>query len=135
MNTHQFSGGFIQKSSDFILRITFDVEKDISLNHLKEIKAIRESIFGDNYYCSMIDARKEFMGISLEAKEYIAQHPNINRLRVAEAILVKNKGQKLGVNLYIRIFKPKRASKVFLEEDKAKKWLKTRFEKFNSGLN
>ena len=135
MNIHQFSGGTIQKSGDFILRITFDVEDDISIKHLKEIKAIRESIFGDNYYCSIIDVRKDFMRISDEAKEYVAKHPDINKLRIVEALLVKNLGQKLGVDLYIRLFKPKRASKVFLKEEKAKKWLKAEFEKFNSSQN
>ena len=132
MSKHQFSGGFIEKASDFILRITFDVEDDITIDHIKEVKAIREGIFGDNYYCSIIDARKDFMGISAEAKEYVANNPTINKFRIAEALLVNNLGQKLGIDLYIRLFKPKRASKVFFKEEKAKKWLKTEFDKFNS---
>lgn len=135
MSTYQFSGGVIQKSGDFILRITFDVENDISITHIKEIKAIRESIFADNYYCSIVDVRKDFMGISHEAKEYIAKNPIINKFRIAEAILVKNLGQKLGADLYIRIFKPKASSKTFLNEDKAKKWLESKYKKFNSELN
>lgn len=130
MSIHQFSGGTVQQSNDFILRITFDVENDISTQHLKEISSIRESIFGNNHYCSLIDVRKDFMGISTEAKEYVAKNPTINKFRIAEALLVKNLGQKLGVELYIRLFKPKRASKVFLKEEKAKKWLKTEFDKF-----
>ena len=132
MRVHQFSGGTVQKSNDFILHITFDVENDISIEHLKEIKAIRESIFGDNYYCSLVDVSKDFMGISSEAKEYVAKHPSINKFRIAEALLVKNLGQKLGVDLYIRIFKPNRASKTFLRKDKAKKWLATEFKKFKT---
>lgn len=130
MSMHQFSGGTIQKSNDFILRITFDVENDISIEHLKEISVIRENIFGNNHYCSLIDLRKDFMGISTEAKEYVAKNPTINKFRIVEAILVKNLGQKLGVDLYIRIFKPNRSTKSFLKEDKAEKWLKTQFDKF-----
>jgi hypothetical protein len=132
MADYQFSGGVIQKSNDFILRITFDVEDDISIHHLQEISSIREKIFGNNYYCSIIDVRKDFMGISHEAKEYVAKHPNINQYRVAEAMIVKNLGQKLGVSLYIRIFKPKRATKVFLNETEAVKWLTKEFEEFRS---
>ncbi len=135
MQKHQFSGGFVQKTNDFILRITFDVEEDISMQHLKEIATIRERLLGDNYYCSIIDARKDFLGISHEAKEYVAKHPKINKLRVAEAILVKNLGQKLGANLYIRLFKPKRASKVFLDENEANKWLEKEFEKHTVAVN
>lgn len=134
MSTHKFSGGVIEIVGDFILRITFDVENDISIEHIKEIKAIREKLLGDNYYCSIIDVRKDFMGISKEAKEYVAKHPSINKFRIAEALLVNNLGQKLGVDLYIRLFKPKRESKVFFKEERAKKWLKVEFEKFNSGL-
>lgn len=132
MSIHQFSGGTIQKSKDFILRITFDVEDDISIQHLKEIRSIREGIFGNNYYCSIIDVRKDFMGISKEAKEYVANNPIINKYRIAEALLVKNLGQKLGVELYIRLFKPKRASKVFFKEEKAEKWLKSKFDRFKT---
>ncbi len=132
MSIHQFSGGTVQKSNEFILRITFDVEDDISIEHLKEIKIIRENILGDNYYCSLIDVRKDFMGISTEAKEYVAKNPSINKFRIAEALLVKNLGQKLGVELYIRLFKPKRASKVFLKEDKANKWLEKEYKKFKT---
>ncbi|MDF1672802.1 MAG: hypothetical protein P1U41_04820 [Vicingaceae bacterium] len=132
MSIHQFSGGTIQKSNDFILRITFDVEDDISIEHLKEIRVIRESIFGDNYYCSLIDVRKDFMGISAEAKKYVAKNPSINKFRIAEALLDKNLGQKLGVDLYIRLFKPKRVSKVFLMEDKANKWLEKEYKKFKT---
>ena len=132
MSIYQFSGGTIEKSNDFILRITFNVEDDISIEHLKEIKSIRESIFGDNYYCSLIDVRKDFMGISNEAKKYVAKNPSINKFRIAEALLVKNLGQKLGVDLYIRLFKPNRASKTFLKEEKAKIWLESEFKKFKT---
>lgn len=132
MSIHEFSGGTVQKSNDFILRIAFDVEDDISIEHLKEIKTIRESILGDNYYCSLIDVRKDFMGISAEAKEYVAKNPSVNKFRIAEALLVKNLGQKLGVELYIRLFKPKRASKVFLKEDKANEWLEKKYKKFKT---
>lgn len=134
MNSHQFSGGVIQKYNDFILRITFDVENDLSVKHIKEVKAFRQSMFGDNYYCTLIDARKELMGISHEAKVHIATNPSINKWRISEAILVNNFGKKLGVELYIRIFKPKSATKVFYKEDEAIKWLKKEFDKFNSSL-
>ena len=135
MNTYLFSGGYIEKSGDFIMRVTFTVENEITIDHLKEIKAIREQLFGDNFYCSIIDVTKDFMLISEEAKEYVTQHPVINKFRVAEAMLVKNLGQKLGVDIYIRLSKPTRITKAFLKEDKAKKWLKEEFDKFNSNLN
>ena len=132
MSVYPFSGGVIEKSGDFIMRVTFTVENDITIDHLKEIKAIREQLFGNNYYCSIIDVTKDFMGISEEAKEYVTKHPVINKFRVAEAMLVKNLGQKLGVDIYIRLSKPTRVTKAFLKEEKAKKWLKAEFEKFNS---
>lgn len=72
------------------------------------------------------------MGISAEAKEYIAQHPAINKFRIAEALLVNNFGQKLGVDLYIRLFKPKRASKTFFKEKRAKIWLKKEYDKMKA---
>ena len=135
MSTYHFSGGHIEKANEFIMRVTFNVEKDISVEHIKEIKAIREQLFGDNYYCSIIDVTKDFMGISEEAKKYVTQHPEVNRFRVAEAMLVKNLGQKLGVDVYIRLSKPTRVTKAFLKEEKAKKWLKAEFDKFNSTPN
>lgn len=128
MESHQFSGGIIKKVDSSIMRIVFT--EDITVDLLKEIHVIREELFGEGNYCTLIDATKDFMAVSKEAQEYIAKNAVVNQYRIAEAILVKNFGQKLGVQMYIRIFKPERKTMVFYQEDKAIAWLKEQYDAF-----
>lgn len=115
------------------MRITFDNERQITIDDMKGITEIRQELFGENQYCTLIDARKDFVSFTPEATTYIANNPTINSLRIAEAVLVKNFGQSLGGQLYVKLFKPKSETKLFYKEDKATEWLEQQYLKNKSG--
>ncbi|NOQ71071.1 MAG: hypothetical protein GQ574_03655 [Crocinitomix sp.] len=126
-----FSGGVIEKISDFIMLITFDNKRAITVADMKEITKIRHELFGDKKYCTLIDCRKDFINFSSDATTYIANHPRINEQRIAEAVFVKNVGQSLGGQLYIKLFKPKSETKLFYKEENAIAWLNKQYAAFN----
>jgi len=131
---HNFSVGYVEQVNDFIIRVTFTSESPITEKDLREITAIRKSIFQENCYCTIVDAKKDFIRFSKGAQTFLANNPEIYKVRIAEAILVKNFGQKLGAEMYIRIFKPQRNTKVFYKEGRALNWLKERYDEYNSNL-
>ena len=123
MGEIKFSGGVIEKRGDFIMRITFDNDHQITIEDMKAITAVRQKLLGDKKYCTLIDASKDFVSFSPDATTYIANHPRINEQRIAEAVLVKGFGQSLGGQLYIKLFRPKSETKLFYKEDDAIEWL------------
>lgn len=124
MNTKpiRFSAGTIERVGPVMI-IRYSKETPVSLDDMKEITAIRESLFGEEKYCTLIDLRQDFLTMSPEAKKFAAEDKNVKRLRIAEVLMVKNFGQKLGVHTYIKLFRSKDLVKVMTEEPKAMEWL------------
>lgn len=118
----------MEKVGENILKITFQKDHDVTVEDIKGITVIRQRLIGDNFYCSIIDVRHDFLTFTKEAQQFVAENPMINHYRKAEALLVRNFGQKLGVEMYIRLFKPKSISKAFNDEQKAIEWLQKRYE-------
>ena len=130
MGIHKFSGGDVEIIEEFIMRVTFQKNHDITVKDLKEITGIREEALGERTYCSLVDLRKDLLTFTAEAKEFLAQNPMVNRYRVVEAILVKNFGQKMGVSFYMKIFKPKSLTRIFFDEKEAIAWLKIKYKAY-----
>ena len=128
MRQFVFSGGVVEKKGDFIMRITFNNERQITKEDIMEITEIRQNIFGENMYCTIVDARKDFVNFSAEATTYIANNPTVNSFRIAEAVIVKNFGQSLGGQLYIKLFKPKSETRLFYNEETAVEWLLEQYQ-------
>ena len=125
MESHKFSAGTVSRVGN-VMKIVYDKDSEVTLDDMKEITAIRENLFGEENYCSLIDLRKEFLSLSPEAKKFAAENPNVLKFRVAEVLLVKNFAQKLGVQTYVKLFR-KDPVRVFSDEAKAMKWLETEF--------
>lgn len=133
MQIHKFSAGSVEKIGN-ILKIVYTKDDNITLSDMQEITAIREELFGENKYCSLIDLTKDLLSLTPQAKEFVSTHPNIKRLRVAEVLLVKNIAQKLGVQTYVNLFRSKDRVKVMTNEKEAKQWLEKEFQKFQNHL-
>ena len=130
MEEHAFSGGIVKKMNDVIMYIRFDKDHEVLVEDVKDITRVRKKLFGSSNYCSLIDVRKDFLSFSDEAKKHVSQNPKINALRISEALLVRNFGQKLGVDIYIRLFKPGSPSRSFVSEEKAINWLMNNHKEF-----
>lgn len=128
MDTHRISGGKITLIDKRILCIVWDADHEVTVDDIKEVTRVREELIGNNTYCSLIDVTKDFLNFSSEAKTFVARNEDINRLRKAEALLVRNKAQQLGVDLYVRLFKPKSKTRIFTNKEKAIEWLHAQIE-------
>jgi len=104
----------------------------VNIDDMKELTKIRESVYGENPYCSLIDLRKDFSTLDEEAKEYSNSFEKIKKLRIAEALLVKNYGQKLGAAVFTKLFRANHNTRVFTDEEKALEWLN---EEYNTYMN
>lgn len=118
----RFSAGTIERTGPIMI-IRYIKDTPVSLDDMNEITAIRKSLFGEEKYCTLIDLRQDFLTISPEAKKFATENKNIKRLRIAEVLMVKNFGQKLGVHTYIKLFRSKDLVNVMTEETKAVEWL------------
>ena len=130
MPIHKFSGGELEIVEGFVMRITFLKDHDVTVQDIQELTGIRKKTLGERTYCSLIDVRKDFLTFTTEAKKFITQNPLVNSHRVVEAILVKNFGQKLGAEMFMTLFKPKRKTKVFYDEEKAIAWLRVKYQEY-----
>ncbi len=127
MQEHYFSGGLVQKIDENIMLIRFEKDYEIQIEDVKQITAIRKQLFGDQPYCSLVDVSKDFLSFSKEAKDYVSSNPSINALRVCEALLVRSLGQKIGADLFIRLFRKKVNTKTFTKKESAIEWLQKEF--------
>ena len=128
MEPREFSAGTLQKIGN-VLKITYQKEGEITLDNMKEITAFREEVFGDNKYTSLVDLREEKLKFHDDAMKYVTNNKKIKELRVAEVLLVKNFAQKMGVHLYVKVFRSKDNITVMTNEENALHWLNRQFEK------
>ncbi|OIQ37091.1 MAG: hypothetical protein BM555_01485 [Crocinitomix sp. MedPE-SWsnd] len=124
---HKFSAGTVERISN-VLKITYDKSSPVTLADMKEITTIREQLFGNSNYASLIDLRGE-VNLTKEARDYATNHSVIKKLRVAEVLLVNNFAEKLGVHTYVKFFRFKDNVTVMTDEDNALHWLGREFDK------
>lgn len=110
------------------MKITYLKDQTVTLDDMIEITAIREKLFGENKYCTLIDLSKDYLSLTPEAKKYAAENPTIKNLRIAEVLMVKNFAQKLGVFTYVKIFRSNDNVKVLTDEKEAIQWLNQQYE-------
>ena len=129
MKSRTFSAGTVEKKGN-VLKITYQKDSEITVDDMKEITAFREDVFGDNHYTSLIDLREEKLKFHDDAMKYVTHDKKIKELRVAEVLLVKNFAHKMGVHLYVKVFRSKDNITVMTDEENAIHWLNRQFDKF-----
>lgn len=129
MQIEKFSAGTVERIGP-VMKITYLKDTEVSLDDMKEITSIREKLFGENRYCTLIDLTKDYLSLSPESKKYAAENETIKRLRIAEVLLVKNFGQKLGVFTYVKLFRSNDNVKVMTNEKEALEWLYQQFDNY-----
>ncbi len=130
MQILKFSAGTVERIGS-VMKVTYLKDKTVNVDDMKELTALREQLFGEEKYCTLIDLTKDFLSLSPEAKEYAAKSETILRLRIAEVLLVKNFGQKLGVHTYVKIFRSKDNVRVMTNELEAITWLNEQYQNFS----
>lgn len=123
----KFSAGIVKRIGP-VMKVTYLKDQTVTLDDMIEITAIREKLFGENKYCTLIDLTKDYLSLTPEAKQYAAENPTIKKLRIAEVLMVKNFAQKLGVFTYVKIFRSNDNVKVLTDEKEAIQWLNQQYE-------
>lgn len=129
MQIEKFSAGTVERIGP-VMKVNYLKDTEVSQDDMKEITSIREKLFGENQYCTLIDLTKDYLSLSPEAKKYAAENETIKRLRIAEVLMVKNFGQKLGVFTYVKLFRSNDNVKVMTNEQEALLWLNEQHQEY-----
>lgn len=74
------------------------------------------------------DYRHHHLRVSSDSMKHSARDPELNKTRIAEAVLVKSLPNMLLARFYIRILKPICPTRVFKNKEQALNWLDLRKE-------
>lgn len=129
MEPETFSAGTVQKIGN-VLKIQYKKDTEITVDDMKEITSYREEVFGDTNYTSLVDLRDDNLKFCDDAMKYVTNNKKIKELRVAEVLLVKNFAHRMGVHLYVKVFRYKDNIAVMTNEDNALNWLNRQYDKF-----
>jgi hypothetical protein len=104
---------------------------DIEVEDGKEnLRAALELTGGQNYLI-LTDGRDVNVRISSQARQYAAGK-EVSSYRIAEALLINSIANRLTANFYLKVNKPHSPTRVFTDEEKALKWLRTFLDTTNN---
>lgn len=95
-----------------------------SFEEIKELVHTTLKLANNNKFILVTDFRDMFQNWSSESKEYVANHTELNKLKIAQAILVNTLPVKLLINTFMAFNKPKGEIKVFDNFEKVETWIK-----------
>ena len=119
-----FSAGMIEKLDDHIILTVLDTDQEISKEVVDQMSNTKNSLIGNNRYGNIVDISKGFINVSEKVKMYTAVDPIINKNKIANAVIVENFGQRLWVDLCVKLYKPTVPTKAFSNLTSAKNWIK-----------
>lgn len=116
-----FSYGRVQLCRGGIIRIEMNSDAKIGLEETREMnKAVGVLSKGKESLILML--ADELASFNKAAMEFSASEEGL-RYSIAEAMVVKSLTQRITANLYLKIVRPKKPSKIFNSEKEAVKWL------------
>ncbi|MBL7932336.1 MAG: hypothetical protein JNL60_10560 [Bacteroidia bacterium] len=116
-----FNYAKVQLFEGGLIRIEMTSSEKIGLKESKEMnRAVGVLSKGKEALILML--ADELASFDKEAMEFSASDEGL-KYSIAEAMVVKSITQRLTANLYLRIVKPKKPSKIFNSEKEALKWL------------
>lgn len=111
----------IELRSDGIVRIAMKDDVEVELADSKRIFEIVSSFASKKELLVLVIAGKNGT-VSKEAREF-AGSDEASSVTIAEAVVTFSLSQKLFANFMLRFYNPKRALKLFNDEESALKWL------------
>lgn len=116
-----FNYAKVQLFEGGLIRIEMTSSEKIGVKESKEMnRAVGVLSKGKEALILML--ADELASFDKEAMEFSASDEGL-KYSIAEAMVVKSITQRLTANLYLRIVKPKKPSKIFNSEKEALKWL------------
>lgn len=112
----------IQRPSDCVLVIRYDSELNVTLDAAKQVTAEVSRFFGATEL-GVVHSLGDTTTIEPGVREYM-QGKSRYAHKIAEAFVVKNLGQRILANFYLRVARPACPTEVFTTEEEAIKWVK-----------
>ncbi len=117
--------GYVFLDENGIVWKKFHVNPEFTLENVEEFAKIWERICANQKRCFIIDLRETFALLSVDFLQQISAHPNAQKWKKAEAILIDNLSLNLMSNFYKRVVSPKFPVKIFTDEQEAIAWAQT----------
>ncbi len=109
---------------DNIVFITLKEDVEITIESMKEQYIEQDKLVGNDEYAVCVDITLN-SSAPPETRTFMAQYNPPNRIATA-LVSDLNIATQLMANFYLRFNKPKGATKLFKDKDKAIEWLKSR---------
>ncbi len=112
----------IMRPSTCVLVIRYDNELNVTMEMAKNITMEVSRMFGATEL-GVVHSAGTLTTIEPGVRDYLASNSRYQH-KIAEAFVVKNLGQRILANFYLRIARPACPSEVFTSEEEAIKWVK-----------
>lgn len=112
----------IIRPSGCVVVIRYDNELNVTLEMAKKLTAEVAKFFGQTEL-GIVHSAGTLTTIEPGVREYLASNSRYSH-KIAEAFVVKNLGQRILANFYLRIARPACPTEVFTSEEEAVKWVK-----------
>lgn len=112
----------IKRPSACVLVIRYDDELNVTLDMAKQITLEVAKFFGQTEL-GVVHSAGALTTIEPGVREYLAGNSRYG-YKIAEAFVVKNLGQRILANFYLRISRPACPTEVFTTEEEAVQWVK-----------
>lgn len=109
--------------SDGLMEVKINANVEIDVNNVLEIVGAIKKIGEEKKYPILL-IFGEYTLPTLEARNYVATAES-NPYAIAEAYVIQSFTQKITGNIYLKINKPIRPTRLFNSEEDAVDWLKT----------
>ncbi len=109
--------------SNNLLYIRYLPDCEITLPVIQEMVREGNELMKHQEYYSLVDTKNSFGNITKEAKQYLANSPELNDINLANAIMINTLAMRIVIRTYIKIDKPIQPAKIFKSEVKALEWL------------
>ncbi len=112
----------IERPSACVLVIRYDDELVVTLEMAKQITSEVARFFGSTEL-GVVHSAGSLTTIDPDVRDYLTSNSRYAH-KIAEAFVVKNLGQRILANFYLRISRPGCPTEVFTTEEEAVKWVK-----------
>jgi len=112
----------ISLDEERVLLIKFKNKVDVDIEEAKKIMSLSYDIVEKTPFYLIVDARDVLSSVDHDSRKFMSEH-EINKINIAQAIIVNNMPIRLLANFYLKFYKHSHPMKVFTDINEARKWV------------
>ncbi len=122
-NQVEISKATIHKLNEYTIHLIYKPDLNIKLADAKKISDTIHEMVKEKPYVILVDLRGLYGNMTHEARNHFANDSKINKIRIAEVLLIDNLPIRIIAKFYIKFYKPGGPIKIFGNKEKALNWL------------